>query len=208
MVPRNRRLPLVVAAVVLVGGGIAAARFLFSSPLPANEARVATEKPTQKLQRVRTPAPPVVYQAAPLGARPQPHRPRALTLSASGISLSFPEGRAVTSARRLLQKGDAEAALAAFKTLAEREPKQAEAWYGVALCQYELGQDGPARAALDRALEQVPSHRASHLLAGFLDQQAGRIRLARKHYQKFLGSVGEGPPAEDVRSILEQLPNP
>jgi tetratricopeptide (TPR) repeat protein len=107
---------------------------------------------------------------------------------------------------RLLRAGAAEKALGPLNKVVERSPENADALYAAALCLYELGKDDDVRPLLDRALKADPKHPGGHLLAGFLEQQAARIKAARVHYTRFLEAAPGAEQAADVKNLLEQLP--
>jgi tetratricopeptide (TPR) repeat protein len=148
---------------------------------------------------------------APAGAVPQTGKPRALTLSASGIPLEPPEplmgkGHWLSlEASRLLTAGKPAEAREVFVKLAKDDPKDARLPYGIALTFFLEGKDADAREQDAEALELAPEFADAHLLAAFLDQLSGNEAEAKTHYEAFLTTESSSPRAEDVRLLVERL---
>lgn len=198
------------ALAVATGTAVVVLGDLLRAPPPPPPAVVEAPRPPPEPE-LETPVPQLA--AAPAGARAQPHVPRGLQLSASGMVLPLPvpargsPGAAqVLGAARQLARGDAAAALPRFEAVTRRVPGSAEAWYGAALSLYALERDAEARERLQRALEAVPEHAGSHLLMGFLAQQAAALSEARQHYERFLATAPDPALAADVADLLAQLP--
>lgn len=108
--------------------------------------------------------------------------------------------------RRQLDAGRATAALARFKRAVARAPRDPDAWFALALARTDLRQTPLARAAARRALVLEPRHADATLLLGFLAQQQRNPTAAKQLYSHYLELEPQGPWADEVRSVLAQLP--
>jgi hypothetical protein len=107
---------------------------------------------------------------------------------------------------RLAKHGQFRSALAAFQRAAGLEVHNADAWYGMALCDYELHRNEAAARAANQAIWADPEHAMGNLLVGFLRQEAGHAAEARQFYDRYLAREPNGPYADELVSVLDQLP--
>jgi len=114
--------------------------------------------------------------------------------------------RWIREGNRLASKGRYQGAVRAFEHAAGVDVHSADAWYGVALCDYELKRHRAASTAVTEALEQDAQHSMANLLAGFLSQERGDAAQARRLYGHYLEREPNGTYAQELVSVLEQLP--
>lgn len=197
--------------VALVAGVLAVAAiagYLVSRPAPEAPAPVVIQVPAPPEDKPTRQLP--AFTAAPAGARAQPHKPRNLTLSASGIPLPVPEeagphAQALGRANARLLAADPDAALKVLEEVTRIAPTDARAWYGTALGLYELGRDAEARAAAMKAVAADDTTAWAHLVVAYFEQQQANLPVAVQHYERFLTLKPSDPHAEDVRAIVQQL---
>ncbi len=129
------------------------------------------------------------------------------------IALPAPTGGAgaaalKTRASSLAEAGQWPAALDLYTRAARAAPRDADAWFGIGLCQVELGQPKAATKTARYALTLAPAHVLCHVLAGFLSQERRGYAEAREHYERALALEPDGPFAPELESVLAQLPLP
>jgi hypothetical protein len=117
------------------------------------------------------------------------------------------EVRWIRQGSRLARHAQFHAALKAFQRAAGVNLRSADAWYGMALCDYELRRDAASQQAAEQARWADPSHAMTNLLLGFLRQQAGHPDQARQFYERYLAQEPDGEFAEEIVSVLDQLPH-
>lgn len=99
-----------------------------------------------------------------------------------------------TSARSLLRR-----AVAA-------DPNNAEAHAALSLVYVELGSDRSARGSAWRALKIDSSQARAHLVLAMVAVNAGDMERAKEGYQSYLKHAPNGKHANEVRSLLKNLP--
>lgn len=93
-----------------------------------------------------------------------------------------------------LQRGDAPAAIAAFRAATEADPAAAILWYNLANA-HALADDHAARLhALDAALDRDPYMAHALLARGHAHEQAGNAAKALEDYQRLLAAVDPREP--------------
>lgn len=116
------------------------------------------------------------------------------------------EAATLSQAQRLFRDGKPRDAQCLLEVVTRRAPADAEAWYWLALSATEVGRTGRAAHAAARALELNPHHGESWVIAGFVAQSRGALFEARSLYQRFLVEHPDAPEAEEIRSVVAQLP--
>lgn len=106
-----------------------------------------------------------------------------------------------------MDHGQYRAALAMYRKLIAREPRQVDALFGAALAAYELKESRASAGYLARTLKLSPNHPLANVLAGFGEQLGKRYGGARDHYGRFLSVAEEGDQAEEIRAVLARLPD-
>ncbi len=109
-------------------------------------------------------------------------------------------------ADRLMSAGQYRAALAMYRKLIARKPRQVDALFGAALASHELSQNKGSAAYLQKTLALKPDHPLANILAGFGDQLDQRYNDARVRYSRFLSVEDEGDQAEEIRAVLASMP--
>jgi tetratricopeptide (TPR) repeat protein len=99
-------------------------------------------------------------------------------------------------------------ALSLYTSAAKAAPTDPDAWFGIGLCQAELGQARFAAKTVRYVLTLEPDHALAHVLAGFLAQDRGQLAEARSHYERSLALQPDGLFAAELSSVLEHLPPP
>lgn len=115
-------------------------------------------------------------------------------------------GRLVDNGYQQLDLGRYQRAAELFRVAVKRSPTDSEAWFGLALARAELGQVKLARAAAEHTLDLAPQHGSAVVLLGFLAQQKKDVASSRELYAKYLEQHPDGAQAEELRKVLEQLP--
>jgi tetratricopeptide (TPR) repeat protein len=103
-------------------------------------------------------------------------------------------------------KGKYRAALGLYEKARKLAPRNADVFYGVALSRYELGHRQLAAIAAARAITHNPAHPGATLLLGFISQEAGAWASSRRLYEEYLAVSPEGETAQELKSVLAQLP--
>jgi tetratricopeptide (TPR) repeat protein len=113
----------------------------------------------------------------------------------------------LAQARRLLEGGEAEAALDIFGRLATNDPNDTAALTGRGLCYFELENYAPAEASFVAALRLDP--RQPDALLGLAEtyRYQGKKREAISHYERYLARHPDGEDAEVARNALAELRN-
>lgn len=154
------------------------------------------------------PAPALLYPGAAAAAPP------ALAALPVGQGRKAPAAQAPRGAgtaqtargAALALRGEFKRAAAAFWRATRAEPANADAWSGLALCQFELGNERAAAAAGARALRLAPDHPEAAVLMGFIAQGKGAYQTSRRLYERYLAANPGGDWAEELKSVLEHLP--
>src|SRR6266540_1112870 len=118
--------------------------------------------------------------------RPAPKGPKAL----------------LAQARKLLEKGDPDAALELFGRVASQDPRNAEALTGRGLCYLDLEKYATAEASFSAALQSDPEDPDAMLGLAETYRFQGKQIEAIAHYEKYLARHPDGEEAEVARNAL------
>ncbi len=187
--------------VVLLLGALGAAGYvygpkLFPPPPPPPRAvavpitiEVKPEPPAPAL-----PAPEPEVEPAP-PPPPEPVKPKA------------PRGpkALLAQAARLLERGDVEAALELYGSVASEDPENVEALTGRGLCYLDLENYPPAEASFSAALQVSPGYADALLGLAETYRYQGKKSEAISHYEKYLARHPDGEDAEVARNALSEL---
>jgi predicted Zn finger-like uncharacterized protein len=191
---RPRRGGAWAVAVLLLGalgaGGYVYGPALLAAPPPPGEAAApitiapAPEPPPPPPEAEPAPAPPPepVKPAAPKG-------PKAL----------------LAQAARLLERGDAEAALELYGRVASGDPENTEALTGRGLCYLDLENFAPAEASFSAALRIDPGEAGALLGLAETYRSQGKKSEAISHYERYLAQHPDGDEVEVARNALAEL---
>jgi hypothetical protein len=202
-----------IAVAVVLGGGVALASV---NDAPVEVAEVERFAPPRARTVEPVPAAPAV-EPVPVAEAPAPPHARRAVLKPFNLRararLPTPKVTVKDLAAPFLirggtffRNGQLLRALAMFRRATELAAGNPEGWYGVALCSYELRRDKDSAAAANRALLSDPTHPMSNLLAGYLAQADQKFAAARTHYSRYLNAEPNGVYAEELISVLQQLP--
>jgi hypothetical protein len=213
------------AAVMATVAGVAVAALSSPSPMAAANVATGVVPPAEPQAPIRTAAAPPIPseveapvappQEVPVEApavEPAP-APEHRHLAARRLHFAPPTAtggglvaRWIRIGSRLAKHGQFREALAAFQRAAGLDVHSADAWYGMALCDFELHRDEAAARAANQAIWADPGHAMGNLLVGFLRQEAGHASEARQFYDRYLAREPNGPYADELISVLDQLP--
>jgi predicted Zn finger-like uncharacterized protein len=179
-----------VLAVLSLGalgaGGYVYGPALLATPPPPSAVTapitIATPPPPPEAEPPPAPPPEPVKPAAPKG-------PRAL----------------LAQAARLLERGDAEAALELYGRVASDDPENAEALTGRGLCYLDLENFAPAEASFAAALQIDPGEAEALLGLAETYRSQGRKSEAVSHYERYLAQHPDGDEVEVARNALAEL---
>ncbi|MFZ9888840.1 MAG: tetratricopeptide repeat protein, partial [Myxococcota bacterium] len=96
-------------------------------------------------------------------------------------------------------------AVTSFKLAIEQDPNSAVAHYGLGNAYFELDSVQNALRHLERSRALQDNTPDVHLLLGAVYQTAGRLKDARRAYEKYLQLAPKGKFVRDVNAILETL---
>ena len=99
-----------------------------------------------------------------------------------------------------LQRGDADAAAAVFRSALTVRPRDAVLLYGAGLAAHQQGRDDEAAQLLQRAVDSEPRFTQAALALGEIAYRRGDLDLAVKTYEQLLARM---PANVDVRARLE-----
>jgi Flp pilus assembly protein TadD len=105
---------------------------------------------------------------------------------------------------RALERGTAYTAYSHFLQASKFDPKNADAWMGIALCHFELEQRGATRRALAKVFALDANHPEASILTGFIAQVAHDSSGAADWYQRALIRA-DAEVASELQSVLAQL---
>jgi tetratricopeptide (TPR) repeat protein len=111
----------------------------------------------------------------------------------------------LADAARLLERGDAEAALEIYGRVASDDPENAEALTGRGLCYLDLESYAPAEASFSAALQIDPGEAEALLGLAETYRAQGKKSEAISHYERYLAQHPEGEEAEVARNALAEL---
>ncbi len=148
---------------------------------------------------------PVVRREAAAPVAEAPHRARVAPVTVRPTVVT--ELAMLDQAKTAMDVGHYRAALGIYKHLLYRQPTQVDALFGAALASHELRDSKGADVYLKRALTLQPNHPLANILAGFTEQMGHHYDGARTHYTRFLSIEGEGPRADEIRSVIASLPD-
>ena len=203
--------PVLVAAAVLVAGGVGAFLLLGRK----EQGRGAPEAPPPAESR---PTPEAVKPPAPRPAEVAP-RPATASTTAPATSPPVPDREAerrsrpavdeeayrrhVASGERKYRAGSFLAAAADFrKALAIKA--SAPAFAGLAQALYDANRPAEALEQVRRAIHMDPGYAPAYVLLGTIHQDQGRAAEARKAYQRYLELEPHGEQAATIREILSK----
>jgi predicted Zn finger-like uncharacterized protein len=208
---RSRAWALALVLVAAAGGAAAYGRLLpwFRAPPPevappitvVAKPEPAPEPPAPPALPVPAPEPVTEPVTEPALQPPPPvpvERPKAA-----------PRGPKVllAQAQRLLDKGDAEAALELFGRVASDDPENADALTGRGLCYLDLEKYAPAEASFQAALQVDPEDPDALLGLAETYRFEGKKAEAVSHYEKYLARHPDGEEVEVARNALAELRN-
>ncbi len=104
-----------------------------------------------------------------------------------------------------MRSGDPRGAAAAYRDALWANPGDSKAAMGLARAYYAMNKIGDARRTVSKLLKRRPTHGRALLLMASMNQDQGRSREARQHYEKYLAAHPTGSRASEVRSILKRL---
>jgi Flp pilus assembly protein TadD len=111
----------------------------------------------------------------------------------------------LAQAARLLERGDAEAALELYGRVASDDPENAEALTGRGLCYLDLENFAPAEASFAAALQIDPGEAEALLGLAETYRSQGRKSEAVSHYERYLAQHPDGDEVEVARNALAEL---
>ena len=153
------------------------------------------------LPAARAPAPPAPRAGtAPVLREPRPAR------STAALPRPTHSDLLTAQAAGFLEQGHYWSAAGLYLRATQTRPANPDAWYGLALCHYELGQRRAALAAGNRALKLDPTHGGAAVLLGFIAQERGAYDASRSLYERYLAERPDGDYADELRSVLAHLP--
>jgi predicted Zn finger-like uncharacterized protein len=173
-------------------------------PAPVPVPVTVQAQPEKKPEPPPEPPPPPLPVVAPepvtepaLQAAPVPvEKPKAPPRSTKAI---------LAQAHRLLEKGDAQAALELFGRVASDDPENADALTGRGLCYLDLENYAPAEASFEAALRIDPDQPDALLGLAETCRSRGKKSEAVSHYEKYLARHPDGEEAEVARNALAEL---
>jgi tetratricopeptide (TPR) repeat protein len=111
----------------------------------------------------------------------------------------------LAQAARLLERGDAEAALELFGRVAADDPENTEALTGRGLCYLDLENFAPAEASFSAALQLDPGEADALLGLAETYRSQGKKSEAISHYERYLAQHPDGDEVEVARNALAEL---
>jgi hypothetical protein len=197
--PASRRTSLIVLAAVLslcAGAWAVLPKLLAPKPIPVPITIQVPEPPPPPAPPVPAPEPVIepVVQAPPEPMKPAkavPKGPKAL----------------LAQAGKLLENGDAEAALELYGRVASEDPSNSGAQAGRGLCYLDLENYAPAEASFLAALGVDPEHPDALLGLAETYRFQGKKAEAISHYEKYLARHPDGEDAEVAKHALAELRN-
>jgi tetratricopeptide (TPR) repeat protein len=188
----------VLAAVLSLCAGAWAVlpKLLAPKPIPVPITIQVPEPPPPPAPPVPAPEPVIepVVQAPPEPMKPAkavPKGPKAL----------------LAQAGKLLENGDAEAALELYGRVASEDPSNSGAQAGRGLCYLDLENYAPAEASFLAALGVDPEHPDALLGLAETYRFQGKKAEAISHYEKYLARHPDGEDAEVAKHALAELRN-
>lgn len=104
------------------------------------------------------------------------------------------------------QLGDAEKSKAAFKALAEADPKVLAAeFYNQGVQAFESGDNAAAIKQFERVIEVDPEYARAHYQLGICHVGTGNTDAAKQHLQKFIDLAPDDPEAANAKDMLGYL---
>jgi predicted Zn finger-like uncharacterized protein len=207
--PPKRGRGRVLALSLLLAAALGAAGYVYLPRFLAPPPRVVVAPPPPPARPEAPPEPPPPPPPLPVPA-PEPVTEPAL--QAPPVPVEKPRPPAprgpkalLAQARRLLERGDAEAALELFGRLASDDPENADAQTGRGLCYLDLENFAPAEASFQAALRIDPEQPDALLGLAETYGAQGKKSEAVSHYEKYLARHPDGEEAEVARNALAQL---
>ena len=157
-----------------------------AAPEPEPSRAPSTARPAATQPSASAPPPPAK------AARPRPTAPRGI----KGL---------LADARRLRERGRAEAALATYARAVELDPSDADALAGRGLCYLDLSQYAPAEASFKAALDFDPRNGAALMGLAETYRYEGRRAEAVTYYRRFLAAHPSGEEAVAARKAISSL---
>ncbi|HEX9306681.1 MAG TPA: tetratricopeptide repeat protein [Anaeromyxobacter sp.] len=190
-------------AAVAAGAAYLVVPGLLAKPSPPSEREVAVPL-TIEMKAAEPPAPPPPVPApepvveAGVQGPPEPVKPAERPAPKGPKAL-------LAQARKLLEKGDPDAALELFGRVASQDPRNAEALTGRGLCYLDLEKYAPAEASFSAALQSDPGDPDAMLGLAETYRFQGKQIEAIAHYEKYLARHPDGEEAEVARNALAEL---
>lgn len=200
---RPRATLLKALGALALAGAAASALFWPSAPSAAGEPDFTGDFP--ELISDDPPATPVEVPASPGAAPAASVTPAPPAKVLPRHRLPAPTTPTLERAATAVQQGAFVRASTLYLRALRAEPKNPDAWYGLALCRFELGQRRLAVAAGQRALKLAPRHPEAAMLMGFIAQESKAFDTARGLYEVSLAASPEGPWATELKSVLANL---
>jgi hypothetical protein len=185
------------ALAVLLLGALGAGGYVYGPALlapPPQPSEVAAPITIAPAPEPPPPPPPPEAEPAP-APLPEPVKPAA------------PRGpkALLAQAARLLERGDAEAALELFGRVAADDPENTEALTGRGLCYLDLENFAPAEASFSAALQLDPGEADALLGLAETYRSQGKKSEAISHYERYLAQHPDGDEVEVARNALAEL---
>jgi hypothetical protein len=219
-VRRSGRVALVIAAAGLVAIGAA---FLSPATSVAKSKGLVVEaaidvEPLAEAPAVAVQPPPEVAIVAPVApaqevkqdTRPVPQvgLPPIVTPSTKRAPVPPRLKGLLQKGTRLVEQGQFAAALPYFSAAVKVAPRNADAWYGIAISRAERNDFRLARMAAQKSVAAQPKHGNALVLLGFLEQLALDVPNAKAHYEQYLATNPGGEWAAELSAVLKTIDEP
>lgn len=204
-------------AIVIAAAGLAVIGAAFLSPgtsVAKSNAMVAPvveePAPAQPVQIAAVVAPVAPPELAQPEAKPaaQTGLPPVVTQVTKRAPVPAKLRGLLQKGTKLVEQGQYAAALPYFQAAVKVAPRNADAWYGVAISRAERNDFRLARKAAQKSVAAQPKHGNALVLLGFLEQLALDVPNAKAHYEQYLATNPGGEWAAELSAVLKTIDAP
>ncbi|MBL8919044.1 MAG: tetratricopeptide repeat protein [Myxococcaceae bacterium] len=217
-VRRSGRLAIVIAAAGLAvigaaflspGTSVAKSNAVALAPAAEEPAAVEPAQPLQVAAVVAPVAPQAMTQAeGKATATAQTGLPPLVTPTTKRAPVPPKLKGLLQKGTKLVEQGQYAAALPYFQAAVKVAPRNADAWYGIAISRAERNDFRLARKAAQKSVAAQPRHGNALVLLGFLEQLALDVPNAKAHYELYLATNPGGEWASELSAVLKTIDAP